>query len=170
MNRCIREPYVQCYKRCTSPLTSGGWFARFGIGHSCQVVTVLFFLILLLSHKKPNSPETVEEISTVSFDWLINSCWSKASKLIKMDIVKPIPPKSPIPKISVHLICWGKEQIFAVTAKKLNKKIPRGLPIINPVKMPRLFECPKFIWSSPSIIIAVLANANKGKMINATGL
>lgn len=63
---------------------------------------------------------------------------SNASSVMKIDIVNPIPAKSPTPKIDFQFRSAGSLQTPKVTAKNESKKIPKGLPIINPSAMPKL--------------------------------
>ena len=83
-------------------------------------------------------PATSEERSITNFTLLIIVSLSKASKVIKIDIVKPMPPKRPALKINFQLRSLGSLQRPNETAKKLKKKIPRGLPIISPRAIPKL--------------------------------
>ena len=63
---------------------------------------------------------------------------SKANKVTKIDIVKPIPPKNPTPIIDFQFKSLGSWQIPDFTAKKLNAKIPRGFPMMSPNAIPIL--------------------------------
>ena len=63
---------------------------------------------------------------------------SKASKEMKMDIVNPMPAKSPTPKIDFQFKSDGSLQSPKVTAKSAKRKIPKGLPIISPSAIPKL--------------------------------
>ena len=63
---------------------------------------------------------------------------SKANKVTKIDIVKPIPPKNPTPIIDFQFKSLGSSQIPDFTAKKLRVKIPRGFPTMSPNAIPML--------------------------------
>ena len=87
-----------------------------------------------------------------------------------MDIVKPIPANKPAPNTNFQFISGGRLQMPDFTAIKLMMIIPIGLPIINPVKIPIPNGSDKVCCHPGLISTAVLANANKGRIINATGL
>ncbi len=87
-----------------------------------------------------------------------------------MDIVKPIPPSIPAPKIVDHFKSRGKVQIPKLTARNENNQIPNGLPITNQAMIPMVFDCVKPSCQFGFIAMHVLAIANKGKMKKATGL
>ena len=95
---------------------------------------------------------------------------SNASKVTKMDIVKPIPAKSPTPKIDFQFRSVGNLQSPKVTAKNVIIKIPIGLPTISPSAIPKLLFSVSVCEMSPLKTIAVFANAKIGKIINATRL
>ena len=69
---------------------------------------------------------------------LIIASLLNASKVINMDMVKPIPPKKPTPNIEVQVRSFGSLQNLNVTAKNVNKKMPNGLPTMSPSAMPVL--------------------------------
>jgi len=64
------------------------------------------------------------------------STLSNARSVIKIDIVKPIPPKQPAPTIFFHLRPVGNVQ--RPNPAPINEKIkmPKGFPIIRPARMP----------------------------------
>ena len=95
---------------------------------------------------------------------------SNASSVMKIDIVNPIPAKSPTPKIDFQFRSVGSLHSPKVTAKNVKIKIPKGLPIISPSEIPKLLFSVSVCEMSPLKRIAVFANAKIGKMINATGL
>ncbi len=94
----------------------------------------------------------------------------KASKVIKMDMVKPIPPNIPAPIMSFQRNSLGKEQMPRLTAKNENNQIPKGFPITKPAIIPTELEFNRPSCQSPVIGIPVLAIANKGRIKKATGL
>ena len=84
------------------------------------------------------SAAIIEAMRMVIFELFCSSKSSKANNVMNMDMVNPMPPKNPIPIIDFQFKSCGSLQIPHVTAKKLNRTIPRGLPIINPKEMPKL--------------------------------
>ena len=95
---------------------------------------------------------------------------TNARLVINIDIVKPMPPNKPAPKICFQFNPAGNLQIPIVTAIKHSNIIPSGLPNNNPPIMPRLFllvnSCAQF---SP-MTTPVFASAKMGKITKATGL
>ena len=73
--------------------------------------------------KKPKNPAINEEIKIINFELFIIVSLSKASKVTKIDIVKPIPAKSPTPKIDFQFKSDGSLQSPKVTAKSAKIKI-----------------------------------------------
>lgn len=71
-----------------------------------------------------------------SFALLITSVSVKAKSVTKIDIVKPIPPKIPAPKIDGQVNPSVSFAHFNFTAKNENKYIPKGLPIASPKTIP----------------------------------
>ena len=68
----------------------------------------------------PIKAEHSEENKIIIFAWLIYSdCVSglKASKVIKIDIVNPIPPRKPMPNICFQLVSKGSLHSFKILAK-----------------------------------------------------
>lgn len=88
--------------------------------------------------KKPIIPAVNEESRMMNFALLIIVASSKANKVTKIDIVKPIPPKKPTPIIDFQFKSPGSWQIPNFTAKKLRAKIPRGFPTMSPKAIPML--------------------------------
>ena len=81
-----------------------------------------------------------------------------------------MPAKSPTPKIDFQFRSVGSLQSPNETAKNVKRKIPNGLPTINPSAIPILLFSVKVWVMSPLNIMPVLANAKTGRMKNATGL
>ena len=106
----------------------------------------------------------------MNFEFSITVWFSKASNVIKMDIVKPIPAKKPTPKIPFQFISPGSFAIRNKIAAKLKIIMPKGFPTINPKAIPMLYVSENMLVTSELNTIAVLAKANRGKMKNATGL
>ena len=67
--------------------------------------------------KKPKSPAINEEIKIINFELFIIVSLSNASKVTKIDIVNPIPAKSPTPKIDFQFRSVGILHSPKVTAK-----------------------------------------------------
>ena len=80
----------------------------------------------------------IEAIRMVIFELFCNSKSSKANNVMNMDMVNPMPPKKPTPIIDFQFKSCGSLQTPKVTAKKLNRTIPMGLPIISPKEIPKL--------------------------------
>ena len=74
----------------------------------------------------------------MNFALLIIAASSKANKVTKIDIVKPIPPKKPTPNKDFQFKSLGSLQIPDFIAKKLSVNIPRGFPTISPNAIPML--------------------------------
>ena len=51
---------------------------------------------------------------------------------MNIDIVNPMPPKHPTPKMAFQRNPFGSLQRPNFTAKKAKIKIPKGFPIISP--------------------------------------
>jgi hypothetical protein len=64
----------------------------------------------------------------------------KASRAMKMDIVNPIPPTAPAPRMWRQETPWGSCVRPKVTAARQNGVMPSGLPTKSPRKMPRAFR------------------------------
>lgn len=124
------------------------------------------------SQTKPNVPDKKEAIKMAIFEKVIISSPSflKASRVMNIDIVKPIPPSIPAPKIFLHLRSFGNLQIPKVTAKYEKNQIPKGFPKTKPKIIPIEFSCDNPSCQSELMAMQVLATANKGRMIKATGL
>ena len=63
---------------------------------------------------------------------------SKASRVIKIDMVNPIPPKNPTPRIYFQFKSSGSLHNPMLTAKNVKRKIPIGFPKIKPRNIPKL--------------------------------
>ena len=130
----------------------------------------VLLLKVTLRESKPNSPAVSDEINMTSFELLMITSLSKASKVIKIDIVNPIPANNPTLKIDFQFKSVGSLLKPNRTARNVATKIPTGLPTINPSAMPRLLGLVNVSMMFPLNKIAVLAKANMGRIINATGL
>ncbi len=97
-----------------------------------------FFFNVSFKLSNPKVPATKEDSKIISLALLIVVSLSKASNVMKMDIVNPIPPKSPTPKIAFQFKSFGSLQNPNFTAKNEKTKIPIGLPTMSPRAMPKL--------------------------------
>ncbi len=88
--------------------------------------------------KKPKIPAVKEARRITNFELLIIFWSSNANNVINIDIVNPIPPNKPTPKIDLQFRFFGSLQIPNVTAKKVTMKMPNGLPTTNPIEIPKL--------------------------------
>jgi hypothetical protein len=70
---------------------------------------------------------------------------SNASKVTKIDIVNPIPPNSPTPKMDFQFKSVGSLQKPKATAKNVKRKIPIGFPTISPSAIPKLLFLTMFV-------------------------
>lgn len=124
----------------------------------------------MLKMRKPATPATSELSKMLIFELWTIAALSKAKTVIKIDIVNPIPPKKPAAMICFQSTSSGNSDKPILTAKKLNKAMPKGLPTSNPAKMPKLFDVIKPSVQFPVSAMPVFASAKSGMMINATGL
>ena len=124
----------------------------------------------LRNHRNPMIPEMRDASKIEIFDSVINNGSSYASNVMKIDIVNPIPARNPIPKTWFHFKPNGNVQTPIETARKLNKKTPKGFPIINPAKIPKLPGSAKPVSQPVPKTMAVFAKAKSGRIIKATGL
>lgn len=117
------------------------------------------------------NPDKTEAIKIAN---LASSCraisFLKESSAMKIDIVKPIPAKNPVPIICPQLLLNGKLLSPLLMAIRENKLIPNTFPNANPPMIPK----PKLL-NNPSTIpalnkILVLANAKMGIMMKLTGV
>ena len=104
------------------------------------------------------------------FELVITWASSKARSVIKIDIVKPIPPNIPAPIMFPHFKSLGNAHSPKRIPSKEKSPIPNGLPTISPNKIPNEFEYVNPSCQFESMAIHVLAIANKGRIKNATGL
>ena len=64
---------------------------------------------------------------------------SNARSVMKIDIVKPMPPKNPAPVILFQFKPSGNELIPTATAMNEKRQMPNGFPINRPAIIPRLY-------------------------------
>jgi hypothetical protein len=70
---------------------------------------------------------------------IFSGSW-KAKSEIKIDIVKPMPPKNPIPNICFQETSTGNLENLVLTANQIKRQIPIGFPTINPARIPVLMD------------------------------
>ena len=104
----------------------------------CLIKCYPFVFSINFKLKNPIIPAVKEESRMMNFALLIIIASSKASKVTKIDIVNPIPPKNPTANIDFQFKSLGSLQMPILTAKKLSAKIPRGFPTISPKAIPML--------------------------------
>lgn len=88
----------------------------------------------------PILPASNEATSIAILEVSIISVVSKASSVIKIDMVKPMPPKKPAPRMFFHFRSFGKTQSPKAVPRNEKSQIPRGLPITKPEIIPILFS------------------------------
>lgn len=125
----------------------------------CQLPPLVFNTALrrpglpqLRSHRKPPAPAVSEAKRMAIWEALIVSGFpAKARLVMKIDIVKPIPLRTPAPKTFRQFRSGGKWQMPLATATKQRNVTPKGLPKIKPAVMPRLFVLDRIcIHSAPT--------------------
>ena len=104
------------------------------------------------------------------FDICTVAALSKASSVMKIDMVKPIPAKNPVPMMWRQLIESGNLEMPNATAIQVINTTPIGLPSNRPLIIPKLLSEPSPLNQLPDKMIPVLAKAKIGMMMNATGL
>ena len=107
---------------------------------NCRLMKCFYRFLFSVSFKliNPIVPAIKEESRMMNFALLITVTSSKAKRVTKMDIVKPIPPKNPTPNMDFQCKSRGSLQIPNFTANKLSVKIPIGLPTMSPNAIPML--------------------------------
>lgn len=100
----------------------------------------LFTIVFKVSFNviNPKSPAINDELRITNLALFIIVSLSNASKVTKIDMVNPIPPNKPTPKIVFQLRSPGSLQNPNFTDKNDNKKMPNGFPAISPRAIPRL--------------------------------
>lgn len=132
---------------------------------------IAFFLALLFSIINPTIPESPDAIKIANLASFCMSIWFlKDNKAMKIDIVKPIPAKNPVPIICIQLLPTGNELSFNWIATHEKSPMPNALPTKSPPKIPnpKLDAKPSTIPSTK--VILVLAKAKIGMMRKLTGL
>ena len=112
---------------------------------------------------------TSEAASMLIFELVMTAGSEKARLVMKILIVKPMPPKNATPAICRQFKSSEMLASLVFTAKIEKKRIPRNLPASSPVIMPIEFLFVRLATISLGKTIAVLANAKMGIIINATG-
>jgi hypothetical protein len=90
------------------------------IFYSLFFSSVTFFKVFF-KKRKPTKPAINEESKIMNFALLIIVWSSKASKVMNIDIVNPIPPKNPTPTTAFQVKSLGSLHNPAETAKKLKR-------------------------------------------------
>ena len=93
----------------------------------------------------------------------------KARLVMKMLIVKPIPPKSDMPKMWRQFKSDERLASPILTARKEIRNMPANFPIMSPIIIPTELEVSKLFIKSSGNTMAVLTNANIGRIKNAAG-
>jgi len=78
----------------------------------------------------------IEAIIIAILEKTIISGSLKAKRVIKMDIVKPIPPSIPAPNMCAHFKFFGRAHNPALTPIEEKSRMPRGFPITRPKIIP----------------------------------
>ena len=113
-------------------------------------------------------PANVDACNMAIFDALINVTSPVKAKLdIKIDIVKPMPPRSPAPKTCFK---FGIRYTPSNTAKKATSVMTNGLPKTRPIKMPKLLVLLRSCNQHHPMTMFVLAEAKMGSIKKATSL
>ena len=131
--------------------------------------TLYIVFLLLLRITKPIIAETTDASSTLIFEAAIGSGFSKARLVIKMLIVKPIPPSADMPAMWRQFKPEERDASFVLTATKEVRKIPINFPIMRPAIIPMELGVARLFIMSEGKTIAVLARAKSGSIIKAIG-
>ena len=115
-------------------------------------------------------PAKNEAVRIAIFELVMISSLLNARSVMKIDIVKPIPPKKPAPTIFFHFKSDGITQSPKPTPINEKRKIPNGFPITSPAIIPKLFVWPNPVCQVSPKAMQVFATANKGRIKKATGL
>lgn len=126
------------------------------------------FFSITFKITNPVIPAINEASMIYNFALLMATVSVNAKSVTKIDMVKPMPPKIPTPKTEGHVnpsVSWANLDLTAIYE---NSVIPNGFPSTSPNTMPiaqvgTVFPLAKFT------VIAVLAKAKTGRIINATG-
>lgn len=94
----------------------------------------------------------------------------KASMVVNIDMVNPIPASVPIPNTCFQFTFEGKLATFNPTMILQARKIPNGFPITRPKKMPIPTGDVREAMTWEGRRMAVFAKANKGRMKKLTHL
>ena len=103
------------------------------------------------------------------FEAIITSGSAKAKLVMKMLIVKPMPPKSDIPIMCCQFKSDERLANPILTARKEIRNMPINLPAMSPAIIPIEFGVIRLLLMFCGNSIAVLANANSGRIKNAAG-
>ena len=112
--------------------------------------------------KEPNIAANKLDPKIATFPMSIIAGSEKAKLSIKIDIVKPIPPKIPMAANCIQEDPSGKTANFNLTTNRLNKKIPKGLPTTSPTKIPYTIGGIVPVKRLKSKVTPALARAKRG--------
>ena len=89
--------------------------------HVCTVHTAWLARLAgyLYKMRKPTVPATSELSIMLTFALWTRSGWSNANNVMKIDIVKPMPPRKHTPRICFHETSLGNCDMPRVIAKRL---------------------------------------------------
>ena len=118
---------------------------------------------------RPIEAAKKEASKTLIFEAIMTSESLKAKFVMKMLIVKPIPPKNDIPKMCRQFKPGERLAIPALTATNEVRNIPANFPMIRPQIIPIEFDVTMLLTISFGNTMAVFTRANTGRIINATG-
>ena len=110
-----------------------------------------------------------EANSILNFEATIMSVELNASIVIKILMVKPIPPRNETPNMCVQFKSSEIDAIFVLTAKYDNPKIPMDFPNTKPKIIPSELRDATLVSKFSGKVNAVFARANMGRTIKATG-
>ena len=118
---------------------------------------------------RPIKAAKKEASKTLIFEAIMTSESLKAKFVMKMLIVKPIPPNNDIPKMCRQFKPGERLAIPALTATNEVRNIPANFPMIRPQIIPIEFDVTMLLTISFGNTMAVFTRANTGRIINATG-
>ena len=100
-----------------------------------------------------------------------NSAVGKARPLMRIDIVKPMPPRMPTPAIMCQLTLRGNWQALSLTRANVMPKIPIGLPSSMPKYTPSVTgSVSNVLISTPTRRTCAFTNAKIGRITKLTGV
>src|SRR5258708_7729066 len=129
-----------------------------------------FFLSVSCKTDNPATPESKDPTSTAIFEPSIKYRSLKASNVMNIDMVNPMPANIPKAKMFfIFNVCGSKHQP-RVSPIQENRKMPSGLPSVNPRITPRLLNEVGSSMKVEGTVMAVFANAKSGRTTHSTRL